>query len=202
MSFCTWILKYCWSTFCVDTKECRFCLGQAQEASFYQLKKDINLCFYFDFSWFWSTVNLRNRYVREGVGSNDGSIRPIAYASGTLQQHEKKYGAKELEALGVVWSVKHYLYGHQCIVYTYLESLRSLLNIPHPSGKIARRDWHYRRWFWHYTVDHTGQMELLIAWFVFLCCSHYDMIFVRRNHSPLLETVMILEKGRTVMIYQ
>ena len=32
----------------------------------------------------------------------DGTVRPIAYGSQTLQQHEKKYGATELEALGVV----------------------------------------------------------------------------------------------------
>ena len=71
----------------------------------------------------------------------DGSIRPIAYASRTLQQHEKKYSATELEALGVVWSVKHfhhYLYGHRCIVYTDHKPLRSLLNTPHPSGRLAQ----------------------------------------------------------------
>ena len=71
----------------------------------------------------------------------DGTIPPIAYASRSLQQHEKKYGATELEALGVVWSVKHfrhYLYGHKCIVYTDHEPLKSLLNTAHPSGKLAR----------------------------------------------------------------
>ena len=70
----------------------------------------------------------------------DGTVRPIAYGSRTLQQHEKKYGATELEALGVVWAVKHfrhYLYGHHCHVFTDYEPLRSLLNTPHPSGKLA-----------------------------------------------------------------
>ena len=46
----------------------------------------------------------------------DGTVRPIAYASRTLQAHEKRYSATELEALGVVWAVKHfrdYLYGHK-----------------------------------------------------------------------------------------
>ena len=73
---------------------------------------------------------------------SDKSTQPIAFASRTLQQHEheKKYSATELEALGVVWSVKyfrHYLYGHQCIVYADHEPLRSLLNAPHPSGTLA-----------------------------------------------------------------
>ena len=49
----------------------------------------------------------------------DGSTRPIAYASRSLQPHEKNYGITELEGLGVVWAVKHfrpYLYGHTCEV--------------------------------------------------------------------------------------
>jgi len=46
-----------------------------------------------------------------------------------------------LEALGVVWAVKHfhtYLFGHKCDVYTDHEALKTLLNTPHPSGKLAR----------------------------------------------------------------
>ena len=72
---------------------------------------------------------------------DDGSIRPVAFASRSLQLHEKNYGVTELEALGVVWAVKHfrhYLYGQSCDVYTDHEALKSLLNTPHPSGKLAR----------------------------------------------------------------
>jgi hypothetical protein len=71
----------------------------------------------------------------------DGSTKPIAYVSRTLQHHERNYGITELEALAVVWAVKHfrqYLYGHKCHVYTDHEALRLLLNTPHPSGKLAR----------------------------------------------------------------
>ena len=71
----------------------------------------------------------------------DGTVRPIAFASRTLQPHEKNYGISELEALGVVWAVKHfrhYLYGHHCTVFTDHEALKSLLNTPQPSGKLAR----------------------------------------------------------------
>ena len=71
----------------------------------------------------------------------DGSVRPISFASRTLQHHEKNYGITELEGLGVVWAVKHfrpYIYGHHCVVYTDHEALKSLLNTPHPSGKLAR----------------------------------------------------------------
>ena len=71
----------------------------------------------------------------------DGSVRPIAYASRSLQPHERNYGITELEGLGVVWAVKHfrpYLYGHSCDVYTDHSALTSLLNTPQPSGKLAR----------------------------------------------------------------
>ena len=70
-----------------------------------------------------------------------GTIVPIAYASRSLQKHEKNYGITELEGLGVVWAAKHfrpYLYGHSCTVFTDHEALKSLLNTPQPSGKLAR----------------------------------------------------------------
>ena len=71
----------------------------------------------------------------------DGTVRPIAYASRALQTHERNYGITELEGLGVVWAVKHfrpYLYGHRCEVFTDHSALTSLLNTPQPSGKLAR----------------------------------------------------------------
>ena len=70
-----------------------------------------------------------------------GTVHPIAYASRSLQKHESNYGITQLEGLGVVWTAKHfrpYLYGHKCTVYTDHEALKSLLNTPHPSGKLAR----------------------------------------------------------------
>ena len=71
----------------------------------------------------------------------DGLVRPIAYASRTLQDHEKRHGITELEGLGVVWAVKHfwpYLYGHHCDIYTDHEEFKSLLNTPRPPEKLAR----------------------------------------------------------------
>ena len=71
----------------------------------------------------------------------EGTVSPIAYASQTLQKHERNYGSTELEALAVVWATKHfrhYLYGHQCVVFTDHEALKALLNTPQPSGKLAR----------------------------------------------------------------
>lgn len=71
----------------------------------------------------------------------DGVTRPLSYASRTRQPHQKNHSATELEALGVVWAVKHYrpyLYGNQCDVFTDHVALKSLLNTPQPSGKFAR----------------------------------------------------------------
>lgn len=71
----------------------------------------------------------------------DGTVRPIAYASRTLQPHECNYRVTQLEALGVVWAICHfrqYLYGHLCLVHTDHEALKSLLNSPHLSGELAR----------------------------------------------------------------
>ena len=83
---------------------------------------------------------------KEGLGAvlsqsqPSGGIRPIAFASRTLQVHKKNYGSTEMEGLAVVWAIKHfrqYLYGHKCQVFTDHEALKALLNTPHPSGKLA-----------------------------------------------------------------
>ena len=71
----------------------------------------------------------------------DGTSHPIAYASRTLSKHEAKYGITELEALAVVWALRHfraYLLGHSCTVFTDHAPVKSLLNSRHPSGKLAR----------------------------------------------------------------
>lgn len=72
---------------------------------------------------------------------HDDAVWPIAYASRSLQPHERNYGITELEGLGVVWAVRHfrpYLYGHRCEVFTDHSALTSLLNTPQSSGKLAR----------------------------------------------------------------
>ena len=83
---------------------------------------------------------------RVGLGAvlaqkqDDNTVQPVAYASRTINKHEANYGITEL-LLGVVWAVKHfrtYLYGYKCDVYTDHEVLKTLLNTPHPSGKLAR----------------------------------------------------------------
>ena len=133
--------------YALTQKNTEFLWNQAQFESFHQLKQLLIHAPVLAFPDFSQEFILETDASGSGLGAilaqqqEDGTIRPIAYASRTLQQHEKKYGATELEALGVVWSVKHfrhYLYGHKCMVYTDHEPLKSLLNTPHPSGKLAR----------------------------------------------------------------
>lgn len=83
----------------------------------------------------------------EGLGAvlgqvqEDGHVHPIAYASRSLQLHEKNYCITELETLGLVWAVKHfraYLLGHHTTVLTDHSACTSLLNAAKPSAKLAR----------------------------------------------------------------
>ena len=39
---------------------------------------------------------------------DNGASHPIVYASRTVSTHEKKYGITELEALSVVWALRHF----------------------------------------------------------------------------------------------
>ena len=83
----------------------------------------------------------------EGLGAileqeqEDGQLHPVAHASRSINKHEKQYDVAELEALGVVWAVKHfrsYLIGQKCTVYTDHAPLKSMLQARHQSGILAR----------------------------------------------------------------
>ena len=70
-----------------------------------------------------------------------GKVHPIAYASRSLNCHERNYGITELETLGLVWAARlfrPYLLGHKCVVYTDHSACTSLLNSKHPSAKLVR----------------------------------------------------------------
>ncbi len=71
----------------------------------------------------------------------DGQVHPVAYASRTLDPHERNYGISELETLALVWAVRQfrpYILGHRTTVYTDHAACTSLLNSARPSGKLAR----------------------------------------------------------------
>jgi hypothetical protein len=72
------------------------------------------------------------------VGKYD---KPIAYASRRTSKTEANYGATQLEALAVVWAVKHfkhYLIGAPFQLITDHSALRALMKIQNPQGMFAR----------------------------------------------------------------
>ena len=72
---------------------------------------------------------------------HEGQVQPIAYASRSLDPHERNYGISEFETLALVWAVRYfrpYILGHRTTVYTDHAACTSLLNSAHPSGKLAR----------------------------------------------------------------
>lgn len=112
----------------------------------------------------------------------DHTVRPIAYASRSLQAHERNYGITELEGLGVVWALKHfrsYLYGHSCDIFTDHQALKSLLNTPQPSGKLAR--WGMAIQELGYFIVQGGRMLMLI---------HYPVVLYH-NRVQTLQTAQL-----------
>ena len=67
--------------------------------------------------------------------------KPIAYGSRRTSNTEAKYGSTQLEALAVIWGIKHfrhYLIGAPFLLLTDHSALRALLNIDNPQGLFAR----------------------------------------------------------------
>lgn len=84
---------------------------------------------------------------------DDGTIHSVAYASRSVDKHEKNYGILELETIGLVWSARYfhkYILGHPCTVYTDHAACLSILNTARPSRKLAR---------WALTIQ---EMDLMI----------------------------------------
>ena len=65
----------------------------------------------------------------------------IAYGGRKLSPQERNYSATEREALSVLEGIKHfrtYLYGRKFFIVTDHHSLRWLMNIKEPTGRLAR----------------------------------------------------------------
>ncbi|CAJ0605872.1 unnamed protein product [Cylicocyclus nassatus] len=71
----------------------------------------------------------------------DGLERVIAYASRTLNKHEARYPAIELEALGLIYAVQKfrpYIDGAKCTVITDHAPLKALLHRKDLTGRLAK----------------------------------------------------------------
>ena len=93
--------------YALTRKDADFFWGQSEQVAFDYLKQILIDAPILAFP------NFDQEFILEtyasGVGSGailaqkqpDGTVQPIAYGSRTLQQHKKKYGATEMEALGL-----------------------------------------------------------------------------------------------------
>lgn len=71
----------------------------------------------------------------------DGERKPIGFWSRTLNKHEKSYHMTEKECLAIVYGIRtcrHYLMDEKFTVLTDRNSLRWLMGINDPSGRLMR----------------------------------------------------------------
>ena len=62
---------------------------------------------------------------------DDGTIHPVAYASRSIDKHERNHAISELETFAFVWTVCYfrlYILGHPCTGYTDHAACLSILN--------------------------------------------------------------------------
>ena len=73
--------------------------------------------------------------------NNIGEEKVIGYASRGLTDAEKNYSATELEACAILWAInffKHYLYGHQFIIWSDHNPLQYMDNMKNKTSKVNR----------------------------------------------------------------
>ncbi|KAL5515075.1 hypothetical protein EMCRGX_G000193 [Ephydatia muelleri] len=128
------------------TKHQPWSWGADQAAAFqkakFQLTSDV-LLVHFDPS---KKISLSCDASPYGIGvvlshlQEDGSDRPIAYASRSLAPAEKNYSQIEKEGLAVVWGVKkfhQFLFGRQFVVYSDHKPLQFLFSETKPVPTMA-----------------------------------------------------------------
>ncbi|KAL7841777.1 hypothetical protein SRHO_G00254680 [Serrasalmus rhombeus] len=97
------------------------------ESSFQELKSKLVNAPTLAFANFSLPFILEVDASHQGLGAvlsqeQDGRVRPIAYASRSLNPNEKMYSSMKLEFLGLKWAMTEkfheYLWGQQCVVWT------------------------------------------------------------------------------------
>jgi len=90
--------------------------------------------------------------------------KTIAYASRSLNDHEKNYSTIEKELLGIVWAVKYfrpYLYGRKFTIKTDHRPLVWLNNLKEPNSKLQR--WKIQLNEYDYEIDYIKGKENFVA---------------------------------------
>ena len=98
------------------------------------------------FSDFKKTFQLFNDASNEGIGATLGQIQDgkevaIAYADRDFNAAERNYSTTDREASAVVFGIRKfepYLYGRKFILHTDHRSLKWLMSISDPTGRLAR----------------------------------------------------------------
>ena len=137
--------------FALTRKDASFEWSPQCEQGFCKLKKQMSTAVLLAFSDFSRGFILKTDVSGERLGAvlaqkaDNDHVHPIAYASRALQPNEKNYSVTEMEAFGVVWAVRrirHYVYGHKCVVFTDRKALKSLLKTPPES--LPDEEWFCR----------------------------------------------------------
>lgn len=127
-------------------KNVRWRWHEEQEAAFCKLKEALTTAPILARPDFSKPFTLYTDASATGLGAiltqvQDGSERVITYSSRALSKCERNYSVTEKECLAVVWAInKHrqYLEGFSFKVVTDHGSLRWLLNLKDPTGRLAR----------------------------------------------------------------
>jgi len=120
--------------------------GYEQNAAFDMLKQYLTTAPVLARPDFGLPFTLQTDASQTGLGAvltqvQDGHERVIAYCSRTLSPAERNYTVTEKECLAVLFGIeknRHYLEGYPFKVITDHASLRWLLNLKDPSGRLAR----------------------------------------------------------------
>ncbi|GBP54813.1 Retrovirus-related Pol polyprotein from transposon 17.6 [Eumeta japonica] len=89
---------------------------------------------------------------------------PIAYASWTLSETERRYNTTEKELLAVLWACQHfrpYIYGRKFHLETDHQPLTWLAKLKEPNAKLTR--WRLRLQEYDYDIKHTKGRENKVA---------------------------------------
>ena len=125
----------------------------------------------------------------------DGSEKPIAYASRSLTEREKKYAQIEKEALSIVWGVKKfqsYLEGRSFKLITDHKPLKYIMNpgkeVPVTAAARLQR-WCLFLGAFSYTIDYRTQKNMQI---VMICRVYPCQVVLRTSLMSLNCTKCLL----------